>query len=188
MASPAAPGDEIEYVVTFLEMTTRPRVPIPAAPTGKQTALLRATEPPVGYFLYLYRTVGAAHEWTDITDQPEDDVATWLGAPGMSLYTLMVDGWPGGFFLLDAGTPGQCDLAYFGLVPQAIGLGLGHWLLATAVDTAWDLPGVERVTVNTNTLDHPRALGLYQKIGFVPIRRETHRRRLTGASSSGGSA
>ena len=38
---------------------------------------------------------------------------------------------------------------------------------------AWDRPGTARVTVNTNSLDHPRALPLYQKAGFVPVRRET---------------
>ena len=38
-------------------------------------------------------------------------------------------------------------------------------------------PGTGRapgsVTVNTNSLDHPRALPLYQKAGFAPVRRET---------------
>ena len=44
---------------------------------------------------------------------------------------------------------------------------------------AWDRPGAARVTVNTNSLDHPRALPLYQKAGFVPVRRETRSRVLT---------
>ena len=91
----------------------------------------------------------------------------------------MVDGWPGGFFLLDGSSDGVCDLAYFGLVPQAIGLGLGRWLLATAVETGWDLPGTKKMTVNTNTLDHPRALPMYQRAGFHPVRRETAKRKLT---------
>ena len=81
--------------------------------------------------------------------------------------------------MLDRRETGTCDLAYFGLVPEAVGRGLGSWFLATAVDMGWDHPGVERMTVNTNTLDHPRALGLYQKIGFHPIRREAARRLLT---------
>ena len=38
---------------------------------------------------------------------------------------------------------------------------------------AWDRPAAERLLVNTNSRDHPRALSLYQKAGFVPIRRET---------------
>ena len=81
--------------------------------------------------------------------------------------------------MLDSRDPGICDLAYFGLVPQAVGRGLGTWFLATAVDTGWEQPGTERMTVNTNTLDHPRALGLYQKAGFVPVRREDATRNLT---------
>jgi GNAT superfamily N-acetyltransferase len=91
----------------------------------------------------------------------------------------MRQGWPAGFFLLDATEAGIVDLGYFGLVPQAVGLGLGRFLLGTAIHTAWEMPGTERVTVNTCTLDHPRALGLYQKMGFVPIRREERRRTLT---------
>jgi hypothetical protein len=35
------------------------------------------------------------------------------------------------------------------------------------------------MTVNTNTLDHPRALALYQKMGFVPVRREDRSRVVT---------
>jgi hypothetical protein len=35
------------------------------------------------------------------------------------------------------------------------------------------------MTVNTNSLDHPRALPLYQKAGFVPVRRETRMQVLT---------
>jgi GNAT superfamily N-acetyltransferase len=91
----------------------------------------------------------------------------------------MVDGWPGGFFVLDTREPGTCDLAYFGLVPDAIGRGLSRWFLASAVHMGWDRPGVGRMTVNTNTLDHPRALALYQQTGFAPIRREDEARKLT---------
>ena len=64
-------------------------------------------------------------------------------------------------------------------MPEAIGRGLGTYLLQTAVHMAWDRPGVERVTVNTNSLDHPRALPLYQKAGFVPVHRETVERTLS---------
>jgi len=172
-------GEDVDYVVTYLEMTTRPREPVPPRPVNMNLALLCAEDPPVEYFLYLYSTVGAAHEWTDWLDRPRDTLDAFVGNPEVMLYSLMVDGWPGGFFMLDWSERGVCDLAYFGLVPQAIGKGLGHWLLATAVDAGWDRPGTERMTVNTNTLDHPRALGLYQKIGFQPVRREAHTRKLT---------
>ncbi|MEM6973401.1 MAG: GNAT family N-acetyltransferase [Pseudomonadota bacterium] len=160
------------YTVTYLEMSARPRVPIPPAPTGAALAILAAEAPPVDWFLYLYRTVGAAWQWSDWLKAPRADLEAFVGDPQVRIHTLMVDGWPGGFFMLDHRRLGVTDLAYFGLVPQAIGRGLGHWLLATAVDAAWATPGTVRVTVNTCTLDHPRALGLYQRIGFSPVRQE----------------
>lgn len=175
------PGDEIDYVVTWLEMSERPRRPVPPLPAGQTVALLAATAPPADYFLYLYRAVGAEYEWTDWLMRPLDEVRAFVGDPAITLYTMLLDGWPGGFFVLDSRRPGTVDLAYFGLVPQAIGRGLGGWLLASAVETAWQLPGTARLTVNTTTLDHPRAIGLYQKAGFRPVRRGEFRRELSRA-------
>jgi GNAT superfamily N-acetyltransferase len=173
------PGDEVDYVVTWLEMTARPRVPPPPVPAGQRVALLAAKDPPAGYFLYLYQAVGAEYEWTDWLARPLAEAQAFVGDPAVTLWTMLLDGWPGGFFVLDGRRAGVVDLAYFGLVPRAIGRGLGHWLLATAVETGWARPGTEGMTVNTNTLDHPRALGLYQKLGFAPVRRERLRRVLT---------
>ena len=49
-----------------------------------------------------------------------------------------------------------------------------HWPL----ETGWSRPGVTRMTVNTCDLDHPRALELYQKRGFRPLRSEFRKRIL----------
>ncbi|MFK7942927.1 MAG: GNAT family N-acetyltransferase [Paracoccaceae bacterium] len=135
----------------------------------------------MSYFLYLYSTVGGPYEWTDWLGAKPEEQQEFVHNPNVSLYTLLVDGWPGGFFMLDSSEPGTCDLAYFGLMPQAIGRGLGGWFLGAAIDTGWDRPGTDRMTVNTCTLDHPRALGLYQKMGFRPVGREHKTRNLTRA-------
>jgi GNAT superfamily N-acetyltransferase len=178
---PLKPGDIANYTVTHLEMTVRPVSPIPHMPTGAALALIAATKPPVEYFLYLYDTVGAGHEWTDWLDCPAQSREDFVNDPKVELFTLMVDGWPGGFFVLDTRESGNCDLALFGLVPQAVGRGLSAWLLASAIHMGWDRPGVTKLTVNTNTFDHPRALALYQRMGFVPVRREEKTRKLTQA-------
>lgn len=179
MAETLKSGDPIDYVITYLEMTERPRAPVPPRPANLNIALFLAEFPPREYFIYLYSTVGADFEWTDWLQRADAEVEEFIHRPGVFLYTLMLDGWPGGFFMLDAAGDGTCDLAYFGLVPQAIGRGLGKWFLATAIDTGWEIPGVVRMTVNTNTLDHPRALPMYQKAGFVPVRQESMTRILT---------
>ena len=171
-------GDRVEVVVTYLAMTARPGYPRPHLPTGPVSALIGAERPPAWYFLDLYDAVGRDYEWTDQRERPEAEVAAFLHDPAVTLYTFMRAGWPHGFFVLDGREPGRCDLAYFGLVPEAIGRGLGTFLIQTAVHMAWDRSGTRFVTVNTNSLDHPRALPLYQKAGFVPVRRETRARVL----------
>jgi len=54
------------------------------------------------------------------------------------------------------------------LALESLGLGLGRWFLAQAIETAWSFNPL-RATVRTCTLDHPAALPLYQKMGFVPV-------------------
>ncbi|MGD0143897.1 MAG: N-acetyltransferase, partial [Rhizomicrobium sp.] len=63
------------------------------------------------------------------------------------------------------------QLAYFGLLPEYIGHRLGYYFLYQASLNAWSHP-ISKLLVNTCTLDHPRALPLYQRVGFVPYSRE----------------
>ncbi len=175
----ARAGDEVAYTVTFLEMTARPTWPHPPQPAGRPASLIAAETPPVWYLLSLYDAVGREYSWEDIHAVPEAELRETLDDPGVTLWTLHRAGWPHGFYLLDAREAGTVELAYFGLVPEAVGSGLGTWLLKTAVLGAWDMPGTERMTVNTCTLDHPRALALYQKVGFEVVRREDRTRVLT---------
>ena len=171
-------GSTVNYRVTYLEMTRRPDWDWPSLPWGEAASLLRAEAPPPWYFLTLYDAVGRDYAWEDMHDEAEDVLARWLADPATGLWTMMRAGWPQGFFLLDAAGEDETQLAYFGLVRTAIGRGLGAWLLRTAILTGWSHEGVARMTVNTNTLDHPRALANYQKHGFNVIGRETRSRIL----------
>ncbi len=78
---------------------------------------------------------------------------------------------PAGFAELDRRAEPDIELAYFGLVPEFIGRGLSNYLLSAALDIAWSHEP-KRVWVHTNTLDHPRALALYQRLGFQPYKQE----------------
>ena len=90
----------------------------------------------------------------------------------VEIYVLYCDGAPAGYAELDFRKKGEVELAYFGLIPEYIGRGLGGYMLDWAIDTAWSRrPG--RVWVHTCTLDHPAALAVYQKAGFVAYDQET---------------
>ena len=56
-------------------------------------------------------------------------------------------------------------------MPEALGRGLGHFFLQQSVSICWSHP-IQKILVNTCTLDHPRALPLYQRLGFTPYARE----------------
>ena len=172
-------GTEVPFTITYLEMTRRPEFERPQL--DGDIRLERAIDPPVWYFLSLYDGVGREYEWQDRFDQAEDDPAAlqaFVRHPDVVIWTAIRNGWPAGFFMLDWREAGVCDLAYFGLVPQAVGAGLGRKLLQIAILTGWEREGVEKMTVNTCTLDHPSALPLYHKMGFEPAEREERTRVL----------
>jgi len=170
-------GTEVPYTVTYLSMDTRPNAAALAMPADVRLEV--AQNPPVWFFLSLYGAVGRDYEWVDKFDDDPEDLRAYLQNPDMQLTTACRHGWPQGFFLLDWRLPGICDLAYFGLVPEAVGTGIGAKLLAAAIQAGWARAGVTRMTLNTCTLDHPRALQVYLNAGFRPVHTEEHVRVLT---------
>jgi GNAT superfamily N-acetyltransferase len=126
-------------------------------------------KPSVAFYRYLYDTVGAPYCWWLRRTMPDSQLAELLAAPGVSLHVLYRDNEPAGFYELDARAPATVNLSYFGLLPHAIGQGLGVALLRAAMRTAW-AHKPRALTVNTCTADHPRAMPNYLRAGFVPTR------------------
>src|SRR3546814_433441 len=183
---PAIPAGKLKLTITYLEMTDRPRRPAAPPPLAK-IALLRVEEPTVAYYRFLYDTVGENWLWADRRGLPDDRLRQILRDERMSLYVLHIAGAPAGFAELFRHSAELVELSYFGLLPEFIGRRLGPFFLDAAVDLAWQ-EASERVTVQTCTLDHPKALRLYQRAGFVPVGQETIVKgdpRLTGVIRRG---
>jgi len=79
---------------------------------------------------------------------------------------------PVGYFELDGESGSDVELAYFGILPQFTGQGIGGYLLTAAIDRAWE-KAPKRVWVHTSSFDHPRALGNYKARGFRVVRTVT---------------
>lgn len=156
--------------VTYLEMTTRPAPPGPPRPLVK-TAILRAENPPVSFYRYLYDGIGRDFFWVERRRWSDDTLAAFLASPEVELYVLYVSGVPAGMAELDFRDAKVAQIAYFGLMPEFVGRKLGPWFLYHACELAWVKP-IEKLIVNTCSLDHPKALATYQRIGFVPFSRE----------------
>ena len=161
----------LAVTITHLEMTERPAHPHLSAPQGLNCALLRLRTPTVRFYRYLYDAVGEPWLWFERRAMTDEQLAEIIQDERVEIYVLNVDGEPAGYAELDRRQPPDIELAYFGLLPDFIGKGLGRFLLTWAIDTAWN-HAPERLWVHTNTLDHPKALPLYQRCGFRPFRQE----------------
>lgn len=158
------PSGHVGAVVTYLEMTASPPLrPLPGSPLR----LERWRSPEPARYRLLFERVGARWLWYSRLAMDDER----LRAEMAEIYAI-VDrrGTEVGMIELDFRTGGECLIRFLGLVPELAGKGHGAWLLAQTLSLAWR-PGVERVSVNTCTLDHPAALKAYLNAGFTAVKR-----------------
>ncbi|MFC7332003.1 GNAT family N-acetyltransferase [Rhodocista pekingensis] len=171
MTDDAVPAGKLRTIVTFLEMAEAPR-PRHRPPPFERMALLRAEGCTVSFYRYLYATVGEPWLWHTRRRLSDDALRAIIQDEKVEVFVPYVAGVPAGYVELDRRKAGQVDIAYLGLIPEFIGHGLGPWLLDWAIEAGWNGAGVTRMAVNTCTFDHPKALLMYQRAGFVPLRQE----------------
>ena len=175
---------ELAAVVTYLEMRSAPVADVPSSPLS----LRRIDEPAADEYRALFRLVGAPWLWFSRLILDDSELEGIIRHPGVELYAVEDEqGRDAGMLELDFRQPGECELAFVGLVPELSGKGHGRWLLAEAVKRAWR-DGVARVHVHTCSLDHPAALAAYLRAGFTPYKRAVERfpdPRLLGVLSPG---
>ncbi len=161
------PVVRVGVTVSFLRMFAPPEESAP--PLAGGTTVVRLAAPTCAFYRYLYDTVGGPYVWWLRRVSSPAELAAIIRHRDVSIHVLYLGGEPAGFFELDARPAPDINLSYFGLMPHAIGRGLGHAFLRAAVDEAWRVrPRI--LTVNTCTADHPRALPLYRRVGFRPFR------------------
>ena len=123
-------------------------------------------EVPLGvYNRFFYVTVGKKWEWFDKLSWSLEEWQAYAEKESVQTWVGYLHGTPVGYFELKKEANGDVELAYFGLLEQFIGQGLGGLLLSKAIECAWAM-GTSRVWVHTCTLDHPSALNNYQARGF----------------------
>lgn len=159
---------ELAAVVTSLEMRERPKPrPLPASPLR----LLPWRDPVPETYRTLFRRVGAPWLWFSRLMLDDAALSAIIRDPEVDLYAVVDRGGIEiGMLELDFRTPNECEIAFFGLVPELTGKSHGDWLMAQALALGWRSP-VTRMWVHTCTLDHPGALGFYRRHGFTPFAR-----------------
>jgi len=164
-------GQETIY---YLEMT---------APTAHLTRVssdpsfcVRAIDPPnFEKNQHFYLEVGKAYSWHERRNWSQADWREYSTQQNLVTYVASAKNKEVGYFeLFKLGS--DVELIYFGLLPEAVGLGYGSAMLSQAIQNAWCLlSGLEdgRLWVHTCNFDHPNALGNYQRSGFTLYKTET---------------
>ena len=118
----------------------------------------------------MYLAVGENWTWIDRRGWTDEQWKDYADVPGLRTFGAYYNGTIAGYYeLLCQSEPNEdgVEIAYFGLLPEFIGRGLGGALLTSAIEKAWQTsPTPSRVWVHTCNRDHPGALANYQARGM----------------------
>ncbi|WP_204041319.1 GNAT family N-acetyltransferase [Acrocarpospora phusangensis] len=156
----------MDVTTWYLEQTGRKDLRR-AAPAPVE--IVRAEIPSPEFSRFLYTAVGGGWHWTDRLPWTPEQWSEWLSGD-VETWVAYHRGTPAGYAELHGQAGGNVEVAYFGLLPYAIGKGIGGHLLSEAVSRAWEREGTRRVWVHTCSLDGPAALPNYQARGFRVFR------------------
>jgi len=155
----------------YLEMRS-PAALRPARVPQPEPLILRAERPLPMLNRFLYTAVGGHWHWRDRLGWSYAQWMRWLDRPEVQTWVLYVDGTPAGYIELEKQVDDAVEIAYFGLMREFTGHGLGGHLLSVGIARAWQM-GARRVWVHTCTLDGPQALANYEARGLVRFHEET---------------
>ena len=153
-----------EVTTTYLEMLD-PTWLHPSPNPPQDIEIKQAELPCPELNRFLYTAVGGDWYWLARLGWTYDEWLAYLNRPEVETWVASLSNTPAGYFELEQQPQATVELAYFGLLPQFIGRGIGSYLLTAAIERAWQM-NASRVWVHTCTLDHPRALENYQRRGF----------------------
>lgn len=165
----------LPVTVTFLEMHTQPEPVL----LLRGTKFIKLANPiSVDTYRHYYYGVGAAFHWLDRMVMEDELLFSKINAENVDLFIFYIQEKPAGFaeFVKEND---YTEILYFGLLPDYVGQGLGLYFLNQVIQQAWSNQP-KWIQLNTCTLDHPNALPVYKKAGFVEVRTATEQRRILG--------
>jgi len=128
--------------------------------------IVHQVAPTAAQYLDLYDRVGRPWLWYERRLLADDTLTALINRPGHELHIARHDVALVGYFELY-----ENEIVFFGLTPDYIGRRVGPWLLDRAIERGF-ARGAAKLVLNTNTVDHPRALDTYRKAGFRIVGRE----------------
>ena len=159
------PKGKLANVVTCLEMSAKPPAKDTCLPDG--FSLRRFSRADLATFRTLFKAIGEDLMWFSRLFLSDEKLSGILNNPQIESFALYQNEIPVGMLELNFSDMPNCELAFFGLTKDTIGLGLGRCLMNIAISKAWEKP-INRFWVHTCHFDHPTAVAFYKRSGFTP--------------------
>lgn len=167
MTTMDVPNDNLAVVVTYFEMTQKPSL------SEHQSHLTFADwkRPDLTEYRTLFQAVGDIWLWFGHLMKTDEELKSVLYDDKIEIIRVEDGEHLVGFVELNFRDPEQCEIVYFGLVPEMHGKGHGRAVMAETLKRAWK-PGIKRVWLHSCTNDSPRAPSFYEGVGFIAYKRE----------------
>jgi len=124
------PRGQIATLVTYLEMSRpfdpRDRGASATSSAGPSYELRGPLAADLAAYRTIFRRVGEDWLWGSRLMMSDEQLRTIIASPQVEVYVPHQEGEPAGLLELDFRERGECELAFFGLVKEAIGCGLGR--------------------------------------------------------------
>ncbi len=159
--------------VYYLQMHMDPHFILPV----KQAGAIKLLEKPVSAetYRYYYKNVGLQYNWLDRLAMSTEDLQSKINEANIEIFALQVDNEDAGY--AEFAVLKDCvEIVYFGLFASFVGKGLGKFFLQWCINKAWSYEP-KWIQLNTCSLDHPNALGVYESAGFKIIRTAIEERK-----------
>lgn len=128
---------------------------------------LAEVTPTADFAKEMYWRVGGPWIWGDKRAYSEQQWIKYIAEEGFRQFKLYLnDGSLAGYAETTLEAESRLgELAYFGLLPEAVGLGAGPAFLSQIIGKLWG-SDPRRIRISTCTLDHPGAFRVYTRCGF----------------------
>lgn len=159
-----------EVVITYLEMVNPPHHVI--APSLSENLLfLHLNEATDSFYRYLYFSLEQNFSKCEEHLLDEMYINQTIHHPQIDIYVLYCGGVPAGFSEIDRRNARDFELTHFGIFPEYAGRNLSLGFLKDTLNCAWNY-NPQKVLTKTSSLETPKNLTLYQKIGFSPYKQK----------------
>lgn len=162
------PPGKLANIATYLEIKTLPTRKL--ATFAPDLLLVPVGDMSTAGYRAHFKAVGENLLWFSRLLMSDEKLRSVLDNPAIDSFVFQRGDQMLGLLELNFEDKDNCELAFFGLVPDAVGSGLGRMLMDEAMRRAFAKP-IKRLWLHTCTLDHPAALPFYLRSGFTPYSR-----------------